>query len=77
MKRSFAKTMPVLNVTGSEFIKENFTNWMKQCTCGKQNDGLHASNGWLESFKTTYVRRKATSVISGEAGDVLITTVKA
>ena len=26
MKRTFAKTMPVLKVTGSKFVRENFTN---------------------------------------------------
>ena len=36
MKRSFAKIMPVLKVTGSEFVRENLTNWMKQCICGTQ-----------------------------------------
>ena len=40
-------------------------------------DGFHACNGWLESFKTTYGIRETTSVISGEAGDVPITTVRA
>ena len=40
-------------------------------------DGFHASNGWLDSFKTTYGIRETTTVISGEAGDVPITTVKA
>ena len=33
--------------------------------------------GWLESFKITYGVRKTTTVISGEAGDVPITKVKA
>ena len=40
-------------------------------------DGFHASNGWLESFKITYGIRETTTVISKEAGDVPITTVKA
>ena len=40
-------------------------------------DGFHASNGWLVFFKTTYGIRETTTVISKEAGDVPITTVKA
>ena len=40
-------------------------------------DGFHASNGWLESSKITYGIRETTTVISREAGDVPITTVKA
>ena len=40
-------------------------------------DGFHASNGWLVSFKATHGIRETTTVISGEAGDVPITTVKA
>ena len=40
-------------------------------------DGFHAFNGWLEFFKTTYGIRETTTVISGVAGDVPITTVKA
>ena len=40
-------------------------------------NGFHVSNRWFESFKTTYGIRKRTSVISGEAGDVAIITVKA
>ena len=39
-------------------------------------DGSHTSNGSLESFKTTYGIRETTAVISGEASDVPITTVK-
>ena len=39
-------------------------------------DRFHASNGLLESFKTTYEIRKTTIVISGEVGDLSITTVK-
>ena len=39
-------------------------------------DGFHASNWWLESFKTTYGIRETTKIISGEAGDEPITTVK-
>ena len=38
---------------------------------------FHASNGWLESFKTTYGIRETATIISGEAGDIPITTVKA
>ena len=37
MKTSFAKTMLVLKVTGSEFVGENFTNCMKQCICSIEN----------------------------------------
>ena len=33
--------------------------------------------GWLESFRTIYRIREATTVISGEVGDVPITTAKA
>ena len=40
-------------------------------------DRFHASNGWLEFFKTTYGIRETTTVISGVAGDVPITTVNA
>ena len=40
-------------------------------------DEFYASNGWLEFFKTTYGIRETTTVISGVAGDVPITTVKA
>lgn len=36
-----------------------------------------ASNGWLESFRIAYGIRETTTTISGEAGDVNITTVKA
>ena len=39
-------------------------------------DRSHAFNGWLESFKITYGIRETTAVISGEAGEVPITTVK-
>ena len=40
-------------------------------------DRFHASNGWLEFFKTTYGVRKTTTVISGKTSDASITTVKA
>ena len=38
---------------------------------------FYASNGWLESFKTTYGIGETTTVISREAGDIPITMVKA
>ena len=40
-------------------------------------DRFHASNRWLESFQTTQGMRETTTVISGEAGEVSITTIKA
>ena len=40
-------------------------------------DDFTASNGWLESFRKSYGIRETTTSISGEAGDVDVTTVKA
>ena len=49
----------------------------KMIETNPQLDGFHTSNGWLKSFKTTYRIRETTTVISWEAGDIPITTVKA
>ena len=49
----------------------------KMIHTNRELDGFYASKGWFESFKTTYGVRETTAVITGEAGDVPITTVKA
>ena len=63
--------------TGGLIQKEALLIKEKMIETNPELDGFYASNGWLESFKTMYRIRKTTTVISGEAGDVPITTVKA
>ena len=49
----------------------------KMIETNSELDRFPACNGWLESFKTTYGIEETTTTLSGEAGDVPITTVKA
>ena len=63
--------------TGALIQKETLLMKEKIIKSKPELDGFHAFKGWLESFKTTYGIREATTVISGEVGDVPITTVKA
>ena len=63
--------------TGALIREEALLMKEKMIETNPELDGFHASNGWLESSKITYGIRETTTVISGEAGDVPITTVKA
>ena len=67
---------PNLYPTGGLIQEETLLMKEKIIKTKPDRDGFHASNGWLESFRTTYGIRETTSVISGEASDVPITTVK-
>ena len=62
---------------GALVQEEAFLMKEKMTETNPELDGLHASNGWLESFKLMYGIQETTTVITGEAGDVPITTVKA
>ena len=62
-----------LHPTGALIQEEALLMKEKMIKTNPEFDGFH-SNGWLESFKTTYGIRETTMVISGEAGDVPITT---
>ena len=63
--------------TGALIQEEALLMKEKMIETNPQLDGFHVSKGWLGSFKTTYAIRETTTVISGEVGDVPITTVKA
>ena len=63
--------------TGALIREEALLMKEKMIETNPELDGFHASNGWLESSKITYGIRETTTVISREAGDVPITTVKA
>ena len=63
-----------LHPTGALIQEEALLMKEKMIKTNPELDGFHASNRWLESFKTTYGIRETTTVISGEAGDVPITT---
>ena len=67
------------NLYPSGALIENETLLMKEKMIETNSElgGFHASNGWLESFKTKYGIGDTTTVISGEAADVPITRIKA
>ena len=66
-----------LYVTGALIQEEALLKKEKVIETNPELDGFHASNRWLESFKTTYEIRETTTIISGEDDNVPTTTVKA
>ena len=66
-----------LYVTGALIQEEALLKKEKVIETNPELDEFHASNRWLESFKTTYEIRETTTIISGEDDNVPTTTVKA
>ena len=63
--------------TGALIQEETLLMKEKMIETNPELDAFHASKEWLESFKTTYGIRQTTTFISGEAGDIPLTTIKA
>ena len=55
--------------TGALIQEEAFLMKEKMIEINTELSEFHASNGWLDSFKTTYGIRETVTVISGKPGN--------